>query len=485
MCAFFHMKYGLLLLICLFMSFMTARAFDPAGHKYLEQQAYRILKSYPNGQQIIDWLIKHNILAEGLPSRSQYPDNSLERQFTQSRQGYHFMTNNKNVLHAVHSKENIPPQERLLLRALEPNLQMVYYFFREIIENPEGSSQAGRGIYVLMHIIADSYSTEHTTRDSASTQLRTIKGWIISRFGWPKLARSKEPGKETLLMLHRKKAPGDHQWFSMNGADTVLTIEGMNAAKAMSELLRITYEAGIDTANADKLICGFIEQNFRPAQSTIDNKSFSFDNTSAKVHYDFGKNYQADKKKVILHYDRFPYYSLMFTLQSGFNTSTIGNNVGIEYERFISPRAADRSFSLLRRTPVGYGFGMIYNNFHEPHSTFASGLRFKGFMSMSWALPLINGNLSPHAGLSVYPAATNTRFSGIGGIDLVWNLGSDFYLVNGHPRTIRFSLGYEYDPWNVFLTNSIKLKFGYNTWRGRIVLPRRLRKAPKNAVQNQ
>src|SRR5437868_1537231 len=134
------MKIVLCLLLGLFFFFSDVQAFDPKGHKYLEQAAYKLLRNYPNGQAIIDWLIKNGILSEGLPSRSQFPDNSLERQFTQSRQGYHFMTSNRNVLHAARSKENLPPQERLLLRALGSNLQMVYYFFREMVSNPKGAS---------------------------------------------------------------------------------------------------------------------------------------------------------------------------------------------------------------------------------------------------------------------------------------------------------------------------------------------------------
>jgi hypothetical protein len=474
-----------LILISLFFFHSAANGFELQGHKYLEQEAYKLLRAYPNGAAILDWLIAHEILDEGLPSRSQYPDKSLERQFTQSRQGYHFMTSNANVLHAAHNREGLSPQQSLLIRALPSNLQMVYYFFREVIENPNGSRQAGRGIYVLMHIVADSYSTEHTSRDSGSAELRTVKGWIISRLFWPKIARSKEPGKETLLLLHRKKGPGDHQWFEMNGQDTVLTEAGSNAAKAMCELLRVTYEAANDTVNTDKFICNYIEQQFRPAQTTINDHSFTFSNTEQKIMYNFGDHYQDNKKQVILHYDRFPYYALMFTMQSGFSELNAVNTFGIEYERFVTPRSADRSFSLIRRTPFGYGLGIMYHNYHEPNSTFASALRFKSFMSASFALPMIGASFDPHAGLSFFPAATATRFSGIVGVDLVWNPGNDFYLVNGHPRTIRFSLGYEYDPWNIFLTHSIKVKIGYNTWRGRVVLPRKLRKSPKNAVQEK
>ena len=467
------MKRWLFFLACLFALISAAHAFDYKGHIYLEQEAYKLLRNYPNGQVILDWLIQHEILSENLVSRSQYPDNAIERQFIQSRQGYHFMTSNYNVLQASKSTDKLSPEQRLLLRALAPNLQMVYYFFRELVENPKAASQAGRGVYVLMHIVADSYSTEHTSRDSASTQMLTIKGWKLSRFGWPRLARSMEPHKNTLLLLHHGRyAPGDHEWCIVNDKDTVLTAAGSNAAKAMCALLVAVYEANKDSTKADLLVCRFIEQYFRPYQSNVSERSFTFENISKKIKYNFGDHYEADKKSVILHYDRFPFYSFMFTAQTGFTKETLFKTFGAEIERYSSPRAADKSFALIRRTPIGYGFGVVYYSDRNLGSTVLSGLRFKTFISVSFALPLINASLDPHGGLGFYPAATATRFSPIAGFDLVWNPFKDFYFINAHPRTVRLALGYEYDPFNIFLANSIKLKLGYNTWHGRIVGPR-------------
>ena len=165
---------------------------------------------------------------------------------------------------------------------------------------------------------------------------------------------------------------------------------------------------------------------------------------------------------------------MMLTVQSGFSRSNIFNTFGFEAERYISPRAADKAFTLVSRTPVGYGLGAVYYSYHESNSTVASGLRLKGFVSFCFALPLVNASLDPHVGISVFPAARATRPSAIGGVDLVWNPGKDWYFITSRPRTLRLSLGYEYDPWNVFLQNSVKLKIGYNTWHGRIVVPKRM-----------
>jgi hypothetical protein len=261
----------------------------------------------------------------------------------------------------------------------------------------------------------------------------------------------------------------------MNGTDTVLTDAGKGAAEAMCQLLIITYKAGVAKEKADGLICHYFEEYFRPEKSTIGDRAFIFQPTARKVAYNFGDHYEMDKKKVILKYDRFLYYSVMLSVQSDYSKRQLVNAFGIEFERYISPKAADKSYNSITRMPIGYGFAMSSYNNQAMGSTFASRFRVKGFMSCSIMLPLINASFDPHVGIGVFPAATATRFSALGGADLVWNLGDDFFIINSHPRTLRLTLGYEYDPWNTFLKNSFKLKVGYNTWRGKVVIPRKKR----------
>jgi len=100
-------------------------------------------------------------------------------------------------------------------------------------------------------------------------------------------------------------------------------------------------------------------------------------------------------------------------------------------------------------------------------------------------LPLFDATLEPHIGMSIYPAAVSTKPSPVAGFDFVLHPGNDWYAVNKHPRTWRVSFGYEFDPLNTFLINSFKIKFGYNTWHGRIVIPKRLRRGAFSTVKDK
>src|SRR5207253_3005039 len=160
----------------------------------------------------------------------------------------------------------------------------------------------------------------------------------------------------------------------------------------------ITYEASIDTSKTDGLINNYLEEHFQPYQSTINNRTFLFERTARTIPYHFGDNYESNKKDVILHYDRFPHYAFMLSAHSGLTRNTALNTFGIEIEKFINPRAADKSFSLLRKFPWGYGLGLVYYDYHEPHSTFFSAVRARAFISTSFPLPLFDATLEPHIG---------------------------------------------------------------------------------------
>ena len=106
-------------------------------------------------------------------ANSAYPDLDLGRQFLSDRQIYHFMASSRYVMQALRKYDNIDEQQAYILKKALPDcINMVYTLLRETIDNPEGASDAGRGIYVLMHAITDSYSREHT--------IRAINTFIIS-----------------------------------------------------------------------------------------------------------------------------------------------------------------------------------------------------------------------------------------------------------------------------------------------------------------
>jgi hypothetical protein len=59
-------------------------------------------------------------------------------------------------------------QRRLLVEVVPDCMEMMYLFFQETLRDSAEASKAGRGICVLMHAVADSYSQEHTPRVPAN-----------------------------------------------------------------------------------------------------------------------------------------------------------------------------------------------------------------------------------------------------------------------------------------------------------------------------
>lgn len=448
-------------------------AFDKNGHKAIEQRAYELLEHYAglntSGIQIIQALKYYKILADDYPTvRSHYPDLSLERQFAQNRQMYHFMASNHDVIFATKVSGPFLQQQQLLINSLGSCLRMMYLFFREIVECPLGSSQAGRGVYVLIHIVADSYSSEHTARDSATAQLITIKGWQLSRLCWPASAKSKTDDKGTLSLLHSVKGRGDHQWY--DSTTKQLTPLADSAAYAIRDLLITLYLAKKSPEKADVLIREYFEKHFRPLTGTMTGSEFVFSNTSKVIPYTYDNDYISNKSSVTFDYDRFPGFSVMITTFSALSRKQFIKGYGVEFAKYVTPKAADNPKSIFQRIP--YGFGGSLSRFVDQGSTksFGSLLRLKGFYTPSFALPLINASLEPHVGMAAFPFSNSAHLSFVWGGDLVWSIGDDWVLPYFHaPKTLRLAIGYEYDNAGPVMKSMVKLKIGYNTWHGRVV----------------
>ena len=215
------MKVRITFVIVVCLQFSYIYAFDAKAHKLIEQHAYCLLNREPNGDEVIDYLLKNRFLfADYSLPHSAFPDLSLDRQFAQDRQMFHFMAANKDVMEACKESQPDKQQHILLVQALKPNLKMMYYLIREFLNCPKGASQAARGLYVVMHIIADSYSSEHTKR-SENMEIVTIKGWQLARVSWPDDAKVDDNGDGTLRLLHHAKeklALGDRNWRKGNRA---------------------------------------------------------------------------------------------------------------------------------------------------------------------------------------------------------------------------------------------------------------------------
>ncbi|MES2432063.1 MAG: hypothetical protein V4556_14100 [Bacteroidota bacterium] len=455
-----------MILISLFFS-NTIYAFSTKGHVAIEKVALKLLRQSPNGGAITDSLISWGFLKDDGRPHSQYTDFSFERQFSQNRQMFHFMSSNDAVMNAIRAKPaNI--QQAVLINTLEGCLQMMYFFFREIIECPAGASQSGRGTYVLMHIISDSYSEEHTIRDSATMDLITIKGWKPSRLWWPAVAKQKEEGKESLLLLHKGffAAKGDSDW---KGDKEGLSPLAMQAAIAIKDMLLLLYNANGKSSQADALIRIFFEYHYRPFQAVATSTEFILPGSAGKIPYSFLKEYGNDSSRndILFQYDRYPRLVYMFTTQMGFSHKQFFNGYGLEMSTYRSPGAADNSRALFTLLPLGIGGSLSKMIIKDDNRSYFSSVRLKGFTGALIALPLINASLNPYGGVAAFPFSNTTSLSALYGVDITWNFANNWGRSGRNTKTFRLSLGYEHDNWGQSFLHTYKIKVGFNTWQGR------------------
>ncbi|WP_452224431.1 hypothetical protein [Lacinutrix chionoecetis] len=461
---------SVLLFLCLF-SFSYVNAHIPGGHVKIEKKAYALLKAQlaqdnlPDGTTIFNFLVTNGIIKDSDDANSAYPDLDLGRQFLSDRQIFHFMANSHYVMQALRQYEAINTQQaHILKKALPDCINMVYTLLRETIDNPVGASEAGRGIYVLMHAITDSYSREHTIRDTTTFELINIKSWQLSRLFWPKAAKQLETMRDgsvdTMIFLHTTTGMADEEWEYENGA---LRPEALAAANALKELLVTTYRAINAPEETERLITAYIAKHFKPQIATVEKEHFVFsgDTTKLKLSYHAGYANNAN----VLKLDRYPLFSHMLYYQNGLDNTQL-NAFGYEVGYHVTPRAAFSSTSFLQRLPYGFTLAINENTGILKEASFFESLQLKAAAKVAIYLPLRNLVLEPRVGYGITPFyKTNLNAGVISGFDIAFNLGRD----NNRKRTKRFAVGYEYDASGLHAYNSILFKIGYNSWQGRVI----------------
>lgn len=449
----------------------------PKGHERIEKEAYELLKSQkannqlPDGLEIYNFLVQRNIIKDDGNAYSAFPDFDLGRQFLSDRQIYHFMANSNYVIEAINEYSDLELQKRhLLKKALPDCLNMTYTLFREIVDNNTGANQAGRGIYVLIHAIADSYSREHTIRDPKNFNLETIKSWQLSKLKWPEAAKQDDDkivgSAETKVFLHTTKGSADSEWEDSNGE---LTPEATEAVNAIKDLLVHLYLALNNPNNSDKIAMDYMSIYFMPTNAQIRNDKILFneDNTQISLSYKDGYNdiYQSNVLKI----DRYPQFSHMFSFQEGLNDKN-SHSLGYELAYHITPTDAINSTSILKRIPYGFSLSLNENTSILQDSNLFESLQFKGAIKAILYIPFFDLAMEPKLGFGTTPFYDKTNNSGIvSGVDFVFNFGRDFKAFTSTTRTMRFSIGYEYDDSGLHSYNSFILKIGMNSWQGRII----------------
>ena len=483
----------------------AASAYNLKGHAAIERRAYELIRQRPGGLLILDELHQRKVLKEDaahLEPHTTYPDLSFERQFAQDRQVYHFMAPNQPVVRAARLAADAATQQRQLLLAGVPDcMEMMYLFFQETLRNSAEASKAGRGIYVLMHAVADSYSHEHTTRDPATQQLLTVKGWRLARFAWPAAARVPEqpyPGSHavTLAMLHRvHRAAADREWQRAPGT---LAPDAEAAAVALADLLLVTHAAmqlpgRSPTDTTDALFAGFVQRHFQPLGSTVAGNRFVFPAAlgGGSIQYLFRQEYNnqfkpkprneskqkyRDSKLDTFTFDRFPLRTWYVVAQAGGQRGPGDRGLGAELSWHWTPGGADERGVVLRRIPLGVALTatemprthrVLMADTGQPVAL-ADALQIEVLFAPNLlSIPMVNATLQARVGLSALPFAAHRRWGVVSGADLAWNLGPDFGTRYSH--TLRLALGYEYDTSALPAYHTLSFKVGFNSWQGRVI----------------
>jgi hypothetical protein len=289
-------------------------AFKTGGHDLIESTAYS--RAPAAARRLVDaGLLKAN--AEGLPQvLNANADWSLERQFDQDLQCYHFMASNGAVRAAIDSGPE-KAQATLLAAALPDCLQILRAMFMDAVrlaytKRSDAEAQSGRGLYVVMHAVIDSYSEEHTWRNTAM-ELATVKGWAASAWWrlWDPTGVASVPvgrschneSEPVLRLLHTSAGDADYDFVAGEARSDESDLEralrscintrGLveRATQAVVDLLTAAAAASDSKGHwneetAARAWSGFVSRNLAPVGYRYDPKpthSFQWPACSASV----------------------------------------------------------------------------------------------------------------------------------------------------------------------------------------------------------
>ena len=188
------------LIVALLVGEGAAQAFDPDGHEVVEALGYRdliardhVADTKVSGAQIIAYLIRRGFLArprcfDVKPGDLACPDQArredpvdfwpilgtgsqdllLSRQFGSRGQCFHFMADTRDA--------DSPRGPSVV--AYQRCLRLATSLFDEILRDPYVASIRGRGTYVLMHMMADSFSRAHVER-GPDLHIHHLKVWTL------------------------------------------------------------------------------------------------------------------------------------------------------------------------------------------------------------------------------------------------------------------------------------------------------------------
>jgi hypothetical protein len=213
----------------------SALAFKEPGHRSIEAAAYEDILRSPgqycqeeqgdrpgagrkqhciSDREVIPTLIRYGVLnapdrpfpsrterfdlefarfmVEGLIVQSHIPDHLLDRQLEADRQCFHFNARGGHMALTEHAYWGIP--EGLVKDAYIECLGLVDALLRGVLYDPRGATKAESGMYVLMHVIEDSFADSHVARDD-DWNILYVKPWNLRT--WPRYFITNARGRMT------------------------------------------------------------------------------------------------------------------------------------------------------------------------------------------------------------------------------------------------------------------------------------------------
>ncbi|WP_437315565.1 hypothetical protein [Sorangium sp. So ce385] len=260
----------------------AAIAFDPHGHEVIEAVTYRWLLetdarfddgtgNKASGKEVLGFLIAQGVLEkpecfncgdEGLDKPflswpvigSGKPDLVMSRQFSSNGQCFHFMARAADVWGSEPETEATPHRldvpRSLATDAYARCTRMMTSLLNGILSAPEESNRDYRGVYALMHIIVDSFSDAHVSRDKHNRieylkpwRLRAWTSYSIHWSGWKYFGGDSHHGvfddRDDQYVLDDAACPGTGHPYSM--PRSCLTDRALAASQALEDLLLLLY----------------------------------------------------------------------------------------------------------------------------------------------------------------------------------------------------------------------------------------------------
>jgi hypothetical protein len=449
------------------LAFFTREAFalKTGGHEHVETAAYAALKDptgrHRDGARILEDLVERYEVLRGIgldpEVRNHNPDWALERQYALDRQCYHFMASNEEVEAALAQKAKNSKQA-LLENAFPGCMRLMRFLFVETVNNPPGSRQSGRGAYVLMHAVIDSYSSEHAPRDR-DLRILTIKGWELNN-AWGPEARVEEPRvtcnkhKPLLELLHTPLGDGDYDW---KPCPAIPYDVGKAAANAVVDLLVAMHRALVakNSAEPDAWKEQEIQRHWEDfVQAHLMPYGYEHPKAGGKLVSlttgpDISLTASAHAKDVDSHL-----YNTWAVLHQKMGSDQA---TGIEWTRDFMPYTADAKWWV--RAPIFVSASWVAA--HEASSEdVSSRLDLRAGRSLNVRYKLFHTELRPSFGVGQTLGPGN-QTSAVARLDLAW---SSFDWNVGLPVSLRYGFGWAYDSAAYPARNTLSLFIGLNSW---------------------